>query len=112
MDTLDAYRQIIQNVLSQHIHTKYANVDIQNQAIFDSKHDSYCVISTGWADEVKRIHSCLLHIDIIDGLMWIQQDGTEDGIAYELEEAGIPKSSIVLGFHEPEVRQYTGYAVA
>jgi len=54
----------------------------------------------------------LLHIDVIDNLVWIQQDGTEDGIAYELEKAGIPKSSIVLGFHEPEVRQYTGYAVA
>ncbi|MDM8559624.1 XisI protein [Candidatus Parabeggiatoa sp. HSG14] len=111
MDTLNAYRQIIQNVLSQHIQTKYANADLQNQAIFDSKHDSYCVLSTGWAD-VKRIHSCLIHIDVIDNLLWIQQDGTEDGIAYELEEAGIPKSSIVLGFHEPKVRQYTGYAVA
>jgi hypothetical protein len=40
MDTLDAYRQIIQNVLSQHIQTKYANADIQNKAIFDLKHDS------------------------------------------------------------------------
>jgi hypothetical protein len=111
MDTLDTYRQIIQNVLSQHLHTKYANADIQNQAIFDLKTDSYCVISTGWAD-VKRIHSCLLHIDIIEGLVWIQQDGTEDGIAEELEATGIPKSAIVLGFHEPEVRQYTDYAVA
>lgn len=111
MDTLDAYRKIIQNVLSQHIHTKYANADIQNQAIFDSKHDSYCVLSTGWAN-VKRHHTCLIHVDIIDNFVWIQQDGTEDGIATELEEAGIPKSSIVLGFHEPEVRQYTGYAVA
>jgi len=111
MDTLETYRQIIQNVLSQHIQTKYANADIQNKAIFDSKHDSYCVLSTGWAD-VKRIHSCLIHIDIIDNLVLIQQDGTEDGIAYELEEAGIPKLSMVLGFHEPDVRQYTGYAVA
>ena len=35
MDTLDTYRQTIQNVLSQHIQTKYANADIHNQAIFD-----------------------------------------------------------------------------
>ncbi|MEN8219191.1 MAG: XisI protein [Pseudomonadota bacterium] len=111
MDTLEHYRQIIQNVLSQYLHRKYANADIQNQAIFDRKNDSYCVMSSGWAN-VKRIHSCLIHIDIIDNLVWIQQDGTEDGIAYELEQGGIPKSSIVLGFHEPEVRQYTEYAVA
>lgn len=111
MDTLDTYRQIIQNVLSQHIYTTYANADIQNQAIFDSKNDSYCVLSIGWIG-IKRHHSCLIHVDIIDGLVWIQQDGTEDGIAIELEKASIPKSSIVLGFHEPKVRQYTGYAVA
>jgi hypothetical protein len=44
--------------------------------------------------------------------VWIQRDDTEDGIAYELEDAGIPKTSIVLGFKQPEVRQYTDYAVA
>jgi hypothetical protein len=55
MDTLEHYRQIIQDVLSQYLHTQYANADIQNQAIFDPKNDSYCVMSRGWAD-VKRIH--------------------------------------------------------
>jgi len=34
------------------------------------------------------------------------------GIAIELEQAGILKKNIVLGFHEPDVRQHTGYAVA
>ena len=36
----------------------------------------------------------------------------EDGIAYELEAAGVPKSDIVLAFHSEEVRPHTGYAVA
>jgi len=44
--------------------------------------------------------------------IWIQRNGTDDGIAIELEQAGIPKENIVLGFHEPDVRQHTGYAVA
>lgn len=39
-------------------------------------------------------------------------DGTEDGIAPELIQSGIPKEDIVLGFHEPSIRQYTGFAVA
>lgn len=42
----------------------------------------------------------------------MQRGGTEDGIANELVEAGIPKEEIVLGFHEPGVRKYTGFAVA
>jgi XisI protein len=32
--------------------------------------------------------------------------------ASDLTEAGIPKEQIVLGFREPELRQYTGYALA
>jgi len=111
MDTLENYRQIIQNVLMPYTHISYANVDAKNEVVFDQIHDRYCVLSGGW-DDVRRIHSCLIHIDIINDKVWIQRDDTEDGIAYELEEAGIPKMSIVLGFKGPEVRQYTDYAVA
>lgn len=38
--------------------------------------------------------------------------GAKDGIAYELEKAGISKHQMVLGFHDPDVRKYTGYAIA
>ena len=45
--------------------------------------------------------------------MWeIQHDGTESGIADELVQAGIPPEHIVLAFHHPDKRQYTGFAVA
>ncbi|MFN0112370.1 MAG: element excision factor XisI family protein, partial [Blastocatellia bacterium] len=33
-------------------------------------------------------------------------------IATDLEEAGVPKEDIVLGFQPPKVRPYTEYAVA
>jgi hypothetical protein len=109
--TLENYRNIIERVLSQYINIPYAFGDIKNQAIFDRKNDHYLIMSVGW-EKIRRIHGCLLQIDIIDGKVWIQRDGTEDGIAYELEAEGIPKSEMVLGFREPAVRQYTGYAVA
>ena len=111
MDTLDAYRRIIQNTLSEYAQLQYAYGDIQNEAIFDREADRYLVVSVGW-QKVKRIHGCLIHIDIINGKIWIQRDGTEQGIANELVKAGIPKDQIVLGFREPEVRQYTDFAVA
>lgn len=41
-----------------------------------------------------------------------QEDWTERGVAADLEEAGIPKSEIVLGFQPPEVRPFTEYAAA
>lgn len=111
MGTLDTYRQIIQKVLTEYTKIPYAYGEIQSRTVFDRESDSYLVMTLGWDDD-KRIHGCLVHIDIIDDKVWIQRDGTEDGITYELVQAGIPKDHIVLGFHEPSVRQYTGYAVA
>jgi hypothetical protein len=43
-------------------------------------------------------------------MVWIQYDGTEEGIAGDMLEAEIPKEAIVLGFRPPEVRKYTGFA--
>ncbi len=105
------YRQIIQDILSEYVRLQYAYGDIQNETVFDREADRYLVMSIGW-QKVKRIHGCLIHIDIIGGKVWIQRDGTEDGIADKLIAAGIPKDKIVLGFHTPDVRPYTEFAVA
>lgn len=111
MDTLDAYRRIVQEVLKEYVQVPYAHGNIQNEAIFDRAADRYLVLSVGWHN-IKRIHGCLIHIDIAGSKVWIQRDGTEYGIARELEKAGIPKEHIVLGFQTPDVRKYTEYAVA
>jgi hypothetical protein len=111
MDTLDTYRQIIRNVLEPYTRIPYSYGDLQCKAIFDSDSDSYLLITSGW-DGAKRVHSCLVHLDIIDGKVWVQRDDTEDGVTNELVAAGIPKEHIVLGFHPLDVRPYTGYAIA
>ncbi len=111
MDTLDTFRQIIHNVLSEYVRLQYAYGEIQNETIFDRQADRYLVMSVGW-QRVKRIHGCLIHIDIINDKVWIQRDGTEDGIADKLVAAGIPKERIVLGFHTPDARQHSEFAVA
>jgi hypothetical protein len=58
----------------------------------------------------------VLHItvslEIINGKVWIQADNTDAVFARKLEEEGIPKSDIVLGFRSPEMRPYTEYAAA
>jgi hypothetical protein len=52
------------------------------------------------------------NIDIRDGKIWIQHDGTEEGIADGLVNSGIPKDRIVLAFKPPEIRPHTGFASA
>jgi hypothetical protein len=97
-------------VLIPYTQIPYSYGVIECKTVFDSENDSYLLITIGW-DGVKRIHGCLVHLDIIDSKVWVQRDDTEDGVTYELEAAGIPKDKIVLGFHPQNVRQHTGYAI-
>jgi hypothetical protein len=111
MIVVTGYRKTIETALSEHALIPYAHGDIQTEVVFDRTNDRYLLMDVGWRNGL-RVHHCLVHIDVINGKLWIQYDGTEDGIAKELVKAGIPKSCIVLAFHPAERRQYTGYAVA
>jgi hypothetical protein len=109
MDTLTQYREAIKQVIKGHADpTNYA--DVREELIFDESQDHYELALNGW-EGLNRIDGVVIHIDIIDGKIWIQHDGTEYGVARELEELGIPRQSIVLAFHSPVKRPYTGYAV-
>jgi hypothetical protein len=65
---------------------------------------------SGW-NGPQRVHRSVIHVDIRDGKIWVQHDGTEDGIAQELIDAGIPPTQIVLAFHPPDQRNNTRFAV-
>jgi hypothetical protein len=105
------YRQIIEKLLREYVDFLGQDETIQQELVFDHERDRYLLVETGWHND-KRIYGPFLHFDIKDGKVWIQHDGTEDGIAYELEAAGIPKSRIVLGYRSLERRKLTEYAVS
>jgi hypothetical protein len=111
MDDVNAYRQIIQEFIQQYAQYKPAHGDVQIEVIFDTTNDHYELMYAGWHGPY-RIHGSVLHIDIRQEKIWIQYDGTEDGIAEELVKAGIPRDRIVLAFKPPEIRPYTDFAVA
>jgi hypothetical protein len=111
MDRLEQYRTIIEQTLHEYIQIPYAYGDIESKVISYRTNDEYLVVNVGW-DGVRRIHGCLIHIELRDGKVWVQRDGTEDGIAELLVQAGIPKEHIVLGFQSHERRRHSGYALA
>jgi XisI protein len=111
MDTLDKYQKIIEDILTEYVKTPYAYGQLKTKLIIDQTASNYVVMTLGWQEE-ERVHGCIIHLEIIDGKVWIQRDGTEYGIANELVAAGIPKDKIVLAFHPEDVRQYTDFAVA
>lgn len=108
-DKLEQWRKIIEQVLTDYAAIPYSYSQVKKGTVFDRTQDRYLILIVGWEGH-RYEHGCTVHIDIIDGKVWIQRDGTEDGIALELENAGIPKTSIVLGFKPPEVRPMTEYA--
>ncbi|MEM9538702.1 MAG: XisI protein [Cyanobacteria bacterium P01_E01_bin.42] len=117
MDTMSTYRELIQKIIIGHTEIPYQD-DVQLETIFDRQQDRYLLMLVGRekidrrTSATKRVHGCLIHIDIIDEKIWIQRDGTEEGVTSELLDAGIPKDKIVLAFYAPEIRQDTGFAVA
>ncbi len=111
MDRLEQYRQAIQTVLTEYVKTPITNGEIESQLVFDTQRDHYQVMDVGW-DGYRRVHGCTLHLDIKDGKIWVQHNGTELRIAHELVAMGIPKEDIVLGFQAPYAREYTGFGVA
>lgn len=110
MVAVEKKRAIIQQLLTDLAKIQFRDANIQLEPVFDTQRDRYLLMSVGF--DKYRVHDCAVHLDIIDGKVWIQCDNTDLVIARELQDAGIPKDEIVLGFREPEVRPYTGYAVA
>jgi XisI protein len=83
----------------QHLRAKssipYAHGDFHLETIFDREQNHYLLMFVGW-EGIRRVHGCLVHVDIIDDKFWIQRDDTEHGIARELMEAGVSKDREVL----------------
>lgn len=81
------------------------------EVVFDREGDHYVLFDIAWKG-YERTHYAAVHIDIINGKIWIQKDSTEAGVATDLEKYGVSKDKIVLAFKSPALRKYTEYAAA
>ena len=110
MERID-YRDLIEQIIEQHATESNPNDTATERIVFDRNRDSYLLLYVGWHGE-ERIYGVSIHIEIIDEKIWIQQDFTEEGIANQFVELGVPKTDIVLGFRAPVVRKFTEFSVA
>ena len=111
MDQINRYREILREIVKRYASLGTSRADIRNEAVIDTDQDHYEVMSVGWQGR-HRVHGPIVHLDIIDGKVWIQHDGTNRPVADELIAAGIPREDIVLGFQPPDLRKYTDFAEA
>lgn len=116
MENVSELRRIIEKVLTEKAEF-YRRVNAQKadenmvELIFDRERDSYLLVNIAW-EKYERTYYSVAHLDIINGKIWIQKDATEEGIATDLENLGVPKDKIVLAFHSPTLRKYGEYALA
>ena len=111
-DTLNHWRRTIKKILTDLAAIPFPEVvTMSAKTVFDEAADVYVVLVEGWQD-VRRLHGCLVHVEIKGDKIWVQQDGTEDGVAADLLAAGISRERIVLGFKSPQSRANTSFAVA
>lgn len=113
MDNLSKYRELIEQILAEHARIPFSHGNFESKTVFDRTSDRYLLMLVGWEEnDVRRVHGCLVHVDIINGKFWIQRDGTEYGVGQELLDAGVPKDHLVLAFRSVEKRKYTDFAVS
>ncbi|MHB1425575.1 MAG: element excision factor XisI family protein [Gemmataceae bacterium] len=110
MDQLDRYREIVRRLIEEYASYRPAYGDIRTEAVVDRERDHYEVMQVGW-NRGQRVHGSIIHIDIRDGKVWIEHNGTDARLAEELVAAGIARNDIVLGFHPAELRSLTSYGV-
>ncbi len=109
MASVMSYREIVRRLILEHATHKPKHGDIELKAVIDAKQGLYQVQQIGWQNK-RRVHGTSVHIDLIGDKIWVQHDGTRDGVANELVEAGIPREDIVLGFRPAHVRPASGFA--
>jgi len=111
MDTRLDYPKLAKKVLNNYVDFFKGGGMTSLRTLFDDNQQRYVLLRVDWEKE-KYIHYLVAHLEIIESKIWILKDNTEEGVATDLLEAGVPKEHIVLGFQPPSVRPYTEFAAA
>jgi hypothetical protein len=105
---MDSLSNIISKVLNEYVKLP-TSPGMTRHLMVNAAQSEFWLSKMGWQDHT-RIHSTTAHLEIKNNLIWIHRDETEDGIASDLEQNGIPKEQIVLAFHPVYKRPLTGFA--
>lgn len=112
MDRVARYWELLLKVMREHARLQKLAPEPGVDSILSVDPDQRMVqlLDIGWRNS-KRVNDTYIQARIKDGKIWIEDDGTEEGIANDLVAAGVPKSDIVLAFHAPGERRFGEFAV-
>jgi XisI protein len=84
---------------------------VRTVTVFDESSNQYQILDLGWDESGKRVFQPMIHLELLDGKVWIQENMTDLDVAKVLLEWGVESSDIVLGMHSASLRQFSEYAV-
>lgn len=104
------YRNIILEVL-QEIVERSQTSSVRTVPVFDEVHHQYQVLDLGWDETGNRIFQPIIHLELLNGKIWVQENATDIDLAKVLLERGVKASDIVLGMHSKSLRRFSEYAI-
>ncbi|MEM6395701.1 MAG: element excision factor XisI family protein [Bacteroidota bacterium] len=113
MDRLTEYKRVAEEIVTKIFGMSPDGVQgLSRHLIVDKDRGHYLVYQTGYQRE-RWIYGATIHIQVTDqGKVWLHHDGTNLIVADMLEEAGVERSDIVIGWVMPSERKYMeGYAL-
>ena len=113
MDQLTSYRELVKELLQDQAEQMERSPQpvIETQLSFDELRDNYLLLNVGWTKQGRMLIPAI-YMRLHNEKIWVENDWTEAGIVDALIDRGVPLDDIVLGFHPPEMRSYTEFAVA
>ncbi|HKK77110.1 MAG TPA: XisI protein [Saprospiraceae bacterium] len=113
MEKLLNYQKALREVLQSYLAggTIPQDPDLETQLLIDEEGNRYQILHLGWKNS-ENVFLVIFYFEIKDGKIWVHRNISDYDIIGDLEEKGIRKEDIVLAFHSPKMRPYTGYAVA
>lgn len=100
MVSVERYPEVVRAIIEEYAAVKPSLGKIEVEVVCDEARGHYELVYAGWIEQ-KRIHGAVIHIDVRDGRIVIQHDGTSTGVANDLIARGVPEEHIVLAFHFP-----------
>lgn len=110
MAEVNDFKRFVREIIEHYAQFRSAVGEVDTEVVIDESQGHFELMRSGWINGYQ-VHGTLIHVDIGGDKIWIQHDGTEEGVANELVERGVPKENIVLAFKSPELRKLTGFAV-
>jgi hypothetical protein len=80
MDTNHHYRTLVQQVIQAPASQGAPKESSQTEMVFNHERGRYLLLEVGW-QRGERVYITLMHFDVVDGKISIQDDGTEEGVA-------------------------------